>query len=1270
MTALMNCPQCGGVNSAGPVEPGRPRACLHCGAPLPPPPAASSEGSSSRQSSIDPPEVDPFAADPANAFGPAFADGRRRYVRMEAVFEDALGVICRAYDRAGARFVSARLVPAEGDKAEMLQKHAERIARIQQPGVVPILRTGRDDKGVFLILKIPAGETLDRAGIQDARRLCRILQDAAEALHQVHEVGVLHGDLHPGNLIVASEKGKDHVYLKDFGLAYVLEAPAGPAGAEVPAPGKFRAAGFVPPEQRTEGARPLLTVAGDVYALGATLYALLAGRPPEEEPAALAGVPESLAAAVQRALSKSPHARHPDARAFAENMSAVLKGKWETVQAPSAPPPPPPPPEPKAQAAEADPYDLIWTTPETPPAPAAKPPEPPPPPAAPVPKPETVEAKAPEPPPPEPPKKPETAVPPPPAAPAKKPETVLRKPPELPKPLPELPAEPPKRREAVAEKLPELPKPVPAPKLVPAPPAPRRGRKGVAVAAVVVIVLGGGGFVAYQKFGHLLPGRTAAAPVEPARPPEAAPAPKLASIKVESEPSGAEVLVNGKPVGMTPLSLGDLEPGDYTVQARREGFRPSELQVTCRAGGTEKVRLELKPLPGSVKISGLQAGDKVALLAAGKQVRGAEARAAELEMKDVLPGEYQLVVERAGHEPGRAPVTVAADRVVEAAAPRMGEKPGSLSVESTPPDAEIYVDGKASGKTPAVLKDVPPGTRRIKLVHPDRSDWEDQVDVKPGLQAEVKVLLPGGARLIVELHPPDARATGAVAGSGRIEARLKAGEYRVRAEHPEAGSAERAVQLRGGEEVRLVVDLWAERGEALVKEGKLAEADEAYARARPEKRAEASARLADGWASRGAERLKAREWEAARTAADRALRLRPEHPVGRDVFRAASYELAVLAGEEALRAKDWKKARLAAEEALKARPGDARARKVRDGAAVEVAAARGRDLEAAGDWLDARSAYGEVLALRPGDEEAARGLERTGIVDWTQLGFAPGGTLALAASGDGAVVALGGMDKSVRIWDEKEGRVIHTMKGHAGPVLSLAFSADGATLASGGQDKTVRLWRAAEGKAAGELADFRTPVWALAFAPKGDLLAVGTEDGTVRIWKVEGREEVAVLRAHSGVVLALAFHPEGRLLASGGRDAKVRVWEVKGEKELFTLSGHTGYAGHVAFSPDGKTLASAGGDALVRLWDVGAGRELRTLAGHEGYVSQVAFRPDGRVLASGGQDKQVRVWDLSSGRQVCALAGHGGEVLAVSFRVGGRGLVSGGAEGARLWGPK
>jgi WD40 repeat protein len=320
-----------------------------------------------------------------------------------------------------------------------------------------------------------------------------------------------------------------------------------------------------------------------------------------------------------------------------------------------------------------------------------------------------------------------------------------------------------------------------------------------------------------------------------------------------------------------------------------------------------------------------------------------------------------------------------------------------------------------------------------------------------------------------------------------------------------------------------------------------------------------------------------------------------------------------------------------------------------------------RFLAGALTYFDARMARDKAARCRQMLERSSREL--------AVLSGHTHGVSAIAFSPDGATLASGSFDNTVRLWDVATGREQAVLSGHTSSVYDIAFSPDGATLASGSYDKTVRLWDVATGRERAVLSGHTHGVSAIAFSPDGATLASGSHDNTVRLWDVATGRERAVLKGHTNDVGAIAFSPDGATLASGSYDNTVRLWDVATGRERAVLKGHTSSVNHIAFSPDGATLASGSYDKTVRLWDVATGRERAVLSGHTDSVSAIAFSPDGATLASGSDDNTVRLWDVATGRERAVLKGHTNDVSAIAFSPDGGTLASGSRDNTvRLWG--
>lgn len=212
-----------------------------------------------------------------HAGGTRFGD----YELVEEIGRGAQAVVFRAR-HAGIRRTVALKLMVGGDLAtepevRRFRFGAEAAANLDHPNIVPVFHVGECDGRPFFTMRLLEGGNL-KDSLPSFRHspaaAALLMAKVARAVQHAHDRGVLHRDLKPAN-IVLDEKGEP--YVVDFGLALSLEDRA---STSTSADGRGTL-DYMAPEQAIGRSRDL-TVAADVYALGAILYELLTGRVPFE----------------------------------------------------------------------------------------------------------------------------------------------------------------------------------------------------------------------------------------------------------------------------------------------------------------------------------------------------------------------------------------------------------------------------------------------------------------------------------------------------------------------------------------------------------------------------------------------------------------------------------------------------------------------------------------------------------------------------------------------------------------------------------------------------------------------------------------------------------------------------------------------------------------------------------------------------------------------------------------------------------------------------
>ncbi|WP_454138661.1 serine/threonine-protein kinase [Microbacterium paulum] len=221
-----------------------------------------------------------------------------------------------------------------GDAVEQFTAEANVMAMLStHPAIVTIYQAGVSDDGrPYLVMEYcpkPNLQIRSRASAFSIAEALRVGVQVGAAVETAHRAGILHRDIKPANILVTEY---NRPALTDFGIATTAEAEESSAGMSIP---------WSPPESFSD--QPGSGVVTDVYALGATVFTLLAGRSPFEQPGGRNGgadliqriesqpvprleradAPVSLQLALERAMAKRPGDRYESAVAFARALQRV-----------------------------------------------------------------------------------------------------------------------------------------------------------------------------------------------------------------------------------------------------------------------------------------------------------------------------------------------------------------------------------------------------------------------------------------------------------------------------------------------------------------------------------------------------------------------------------------------------------------------------------------------------------------------------------------------------------------------------------------------------------------------------------------------------------------------------------------------------------------------------------------------------------------------------------------------------------------------------------
>ncbi|EXJ96061.1 hypothetical protein A1O1_01187 [Capronia coronata CBS 617.96] len=216
--------------------------------------------------------------------------------------------------------------------------------------------------------------------------------------------------------------------------------------------------------------------------------------------------------------------------------------------------------------------------------------------------------------------------------------------------------------------------------------------------------------------------------------------------------------------------------------------------------------------------------------------------------------------------------------------------------------------------------------------------------------------------------------------------------------------------------------------------------------------------------------------------------------------------------------------------------------------------------------------------------------------------------------------------------------LLRTLKPHDTPVVSSAIDATGSLLATGGADGTVKVWDIRGGYASHTFHGHGGVISALEFFESA------SADPTSKPSRKRKSRDATQMDVDDGPASRSIY------LASGGEDGKIRIWNLPTRKSVATLDSHVSVVRSLDYSDDQHLLLSASRDRTIILWDAQTWEQQRVIPALE-VLEAAQFLPSGRFCYAGGENGAVRIWETSTGREITAKQTAGLENDAITALV-------------------
>ncbi|GAB2809054.1 hypothetical protein GCM10027043_05310 [Ferruginibacter profundus] len=330
-------------------------------------------------------------------------------------------------------------------------------------------------------------------------------------------------------------------------------------------------------------------------------------------------------------------------------------------------------------------------------------------------------------------------------------------------------------------------------------------------------------------------------------------------------------------------------------------------------------------------------------------------------------------------------------------------------------------------------------------------------------------------------------------------------------------------------------------------------------------------------------------------------------------------------------------------------------------------------------------------------------------------------------SPDSKYAATTSYDGYIRIWDTKNGKLIHRLEGHKGYISSINFSFDSLYLLSSSFDLSCKLWDLNSGENIQTFEGHSNITKFCSFSPDGQFI-LGTSFQTVKVWDSESGKLLYDLDGKNGIISSSQFSTDGQFIATVSNNGRLKIWSTFLKEIMYDVNTYIDHPYSVSFSLDGKYVIVGGyndydlspsiGDwqnkdtakekmyGFAKVYSSYSSKKVDSLAfpyavlsasldknqnllvatynsalsynavsgklefalQHDDFISTASYSPDGKYIATAYFGKNAILWNAKTRDSLHLLSGHTGAIYSATFSNDGEYIVTASEDKtAKVW---